>query len=1057
MVPANLTCPGAERNLIFSNTSVTEIVRLLNVAEDANAFTKLMGRPREGADLDIIGGLERAKVSSLTLPSVDLYWSLNSFWAPKKRAAEGKLTWMRGTTKHLAALNAVWVDLDHYRSLWKDSSADEIQSSILDALGSELKPNLFVSSGRGSYIVFLLENINHASVGKKAFWEAVQIWKRVSIALTRKLEQWGSDSAASTSPSGVLRFPNSINSKSGKMAEYRVLHEERFKLKDLEERLGAADRKLFRVGNERRAVKGIVKSKPLPAGLKKGSLGGLMKARMDDLELLKSSRNASGYDWRGIRNKFCFTYAQTKLQEINGSPIDMDELFAINDSFDSGCSKKAEEWEIRCVTRYRSYSLRNWKIIADLEITEEEMRRLGLKTLISRKVKNERRRLARNEGIDGRRERSAKRDEGVLAAVEKGAGTVEEVIVKTGLSRPSVYRALKGLGGRVVSISGRLAVGGLLGGVVVNASSLEKGVGGGTEFPARTALVLGLDNQVAEVGNEAGGKSKEKTGEKKFSRTIGAFERDWPTETRKTLVCVGESLIEGAWLLNGEGQKQLFSNERDDVLSCLLDPELRVVGMDLKAWLKEFHITDIKAELFDVRVAAFLVDSRIAQWGWKRMAARFFDEVGYEEAKEVLALAQGFEVEIAELGLGEVFAQEIAMLRTLDRIERRGIGIDGEALELTKTGIANRLQEIEEQVAAIAGAHVDMTKPQEVGSYLYDTLKLPVLVRTKNGKPSTDLRVVEELGHVDEKALLVSEFRRLHSALAGCIDPLLESGKGTDRISPTFNQAASLNGRLSAKNPNIQGIVSGGWIGQSVRGSFKAREGKMLVGFDLSQIEIRALAHLSGDEALMDLFRQGGDIYAQTAAKIKGVSVKQVSPMMRSWAKEILISCIYGMGAKALAVKLRSNVEEAKRFIEAFDAAFPRIKTWKQEVLAEVRQCGFVVLPNGVRRFFDRICSADWRDRFEAERQAINAVVQGTAAIWFKKMVAEIEQYEVCEITNLVHDEILMEVSSDRISDSIEAIRKTVAKIANEATIPLEAKIGVGRNWREVHYWGAPK
>lgn len=1005
-----------------------------------DVLAKVMGRPGAGAELDILGGCRREELPGLSLPPVDLYWSLNGFWKPKKPGKPGALTWMRGATKHLAALNALWVDLDYYRTEWHDKTREQFKQSVLDVLGPNMQPSIFAWSGRGAYIIYVLDPILHSEVGSFSFWQSARRWKAIAHKLTARLAEWGSDSAASISPSGVLRIPGSINAKSNSAVEYQILSDKQLNLETLES--GCSQWGGFKrpVGRSLRADKGIQQKRPIPKGLKKGSVAGLNQARLQDLDAILQDRNSMGYNWEGIRNKFCFTWAQMRLQSAGpAAHASVDDLLALNDSFESANSRSAEEWEIRCITRTRAYTLKNSKIIADLAISEDEMRRLGLKTLISKGIKNERRRGAARGGIDGRRERSRGRDEAVLDAVSKGSDSVATVMAATGLSRPSVYRALGALGTLVVSISGRLAVGG------------EVGVGGFVEQPTEEKRV----ELPARTGEDS---PKRKRREKRLD-PVQLNAESLEVVVRgcegRVLLCLGEDLVEGAWLVENQALRFFSAPDSLEVEGILADPQARVVGMDLKSWLKKLNLGhQAAADLFDLRVAASVLDARVAQWGWKRMASRFFDAVPDTESVAVWKLGTLFKDAIKEQGLQDVMAEEMRLALCLDRIERRGLGVDRLALEVSKASMLERMGAIEAKFARMVGGPVDLSNNRDVAELLFQKLELPVLKRTSKGRPSTDAGVLEELGHVDQAALLVTEFRKLYSAVFSCIEPLLVAANGGDRIHPSIHQGASINGRLSARNPNIQGVVSAGSIGNSVRSTFVAGEGKNLVGFDLSQIEVRALAHLSGDKDLIRFFWDGGDIYAMTAAKVKGVPVESVDSTLRTWAKEALIACIYGMGAKGLAAKLRASVEDAKNFIADFDAAFPGIKLWNESLLQQVRMDGFLVLPNGVRRYFDAILSTNWQERFEAERQAINAMVQGTAAIWFKKIALELDENESTHgLVNLVHDEGLMEVAAGGEDAAIEAIQQAISAASKELHVPLVAKVGTGRNWREVHLW----
>ena len=914
------------------------------------SLVKLQRRPSPAEELEIMGGCPRRNLGDYELPEVDLYWTLNDFWKPKRDPKPGKLQWIRGEGRHLNSLNAVWVDLDYHQTEWNSKSKEEVRKSILDALGKEMEPSVFAWSGRGAYIIYLLNPILHEDVGRIDFWKAVRRWRRIGQRLCKRLEGWGSDLAASCTPNGVLRAPGSINSKSMKPVEFEVINPTALELDGLEAGCNAWEfEKPF--GSAIRPGREIRVPKPIPPGLKKGSLVGLIECRYRDLETLRIDRNSRKYNWEGLRNKFAFTWAQMRLQSYAkgvGVPTD-DELLAINDSFASENCRSAASWEIRSVTRKKSYTLKNSRIIADLAITEEEMRRLRLSTLISKKVKLERRKAAQGGGEDGRAARSTRRDAAVLQAVEGGADSVAAVVLATGVSRAGVYRSLAALGGAVVSKSGRLT----RGAAVPGGAPLVIQVGGEDLSPENhtpTEMIVPL-----------GAGAKEPKGREAL--------KDLPSTTsilssmgfQKTIVVKGSSWREEFYLLDQGATSEYGQADLHRLTEALASPDWSIIGMDVRGWLRGVPVPlTCKARVVDLHLAASVVDARAAGWGIRRMARHFLADPMGVDAVDQVELGMFLVEKIKAMGLGSVYESELALGWDLYATEVRGLRLDKEALAASTTEVERRLATLQGWIDSEAGYHLDVGNASEVGRFLFGERGLPVLRRGKRGAPSTDSTVLEELAVVDQVAGFIAEARRLSSVRGECIAPLLSSVDRDGLIHPEFHQGLSVNGRFTTRNPNVQGIISSGKIGTDVRAAIVPRDGKVLLGFDLSQIEIRALAHLCGDTSLIALFwSESSDIYSQTAARILGIPVESVTSSQRTWAKEALIASIYGMGPAGLAAKLRCSVVQAKEFVRSFDNAFPGVNLWKDSLLQQARRDGFVTLPNGVRRFIDGLLCPD--------------------------------------------------------------------------------------------------
>lgn len=1068
---SNLIRCCLSRNNELNSIAVGSISNLLGV-DDAESLTKLMGRARTGIPLSILGGCQRKEIETNSLPGTDLYWSLNDFWKPKRSSQPGRLLWLRGETKHLSSVNALWVDLDYYRTPWGEKSKEQVKAAVLEALGDDMQPNIFAWSGRGAYIIYALDSIRCGELGKTEFWKQVRAWRECAFALTNRLKGWGSDTAASVSPCGVLRVPGSINSKSNQTVDYQILSDSKHSLETISGKIAKWGTLKRPVGQEIRPESGITQVRPIPDGLKHGSVAGLMKARFDDLNRILADRNERKYNWEGVRNKFCFIWSQTKLQHFakGVGTATLDELLALNDSFANGVGRAADEWEIRCITRTRAYTLRNSRIIADLAITEDEMRRLGLKTLINKKVKLERRRGGAGARPDGRVARSASRNDAVRQAVQEGAATVDEVVVATGLSRASVYRALEALAGVIVSISRRLAVGGgpSGGGVGSSRGLVQEGPeASGTEQSqqqndeAKTVLGNeGLPGVEAVDASQVLGENCEAK-----AKTLAA-PVDLPSELAltvppQTVIWCGTPGIDGFWEISSGEVVHRENTEIQSVRSRVVLPGWTVVGFDLRKgiWSPGFDRFGIKARIMDLRIAASLIDSRAAAWGWKRMAKHFLQAPSSIEELAIWQLGEFFESELKCQGLQALYEEELQVGWVLSEIETRGINVDLESLRHTSTSLHGRLDGLLTRIHQEAGERFDLSSPKVVANILYMKRGLPVLRRTAKGGPSTDSEVLKELALIDPLPGLIAEYRSLSASLDGCVIPVLDLAQEDEgRIHPLFHQGQSVNGRLSSSRPNIQGVTGAGEIGRTIREAFNAAPGHQLIGMDLSQVEIRALAEHSRDPELLRIFWDGGDVYTLLAGKVYGISPDDVSTTQRAWAKEAIIAYVYGMGPKGIAAKLRKPEAEARSFIADFQRAFPGVVRWKEQLLIQARIDGFVQLPNGTKRYVNGLLDKDWKSRFQAEREAVNSVIQGTAAIWFKKIVRCLaDQSPFVKVTNLVHDEVLAEFETTMAEASVNAFQAAVGWAGKGLHVPLVAKIGIGNSWHEVHRWKRPK
>jgi DNA polymerase-1 len=362
------------------------------------------------------------------------------------------------------------------------------------------------------------------------------------------------------------------------------------------------------------------------------------------------------------------------------------------------------------------------------------------------------------------------------------------------------------------------------------------------------------------------------------------------------------------------------------------------------------------------------------------------------------------------------------------------------------------LAAIEHQLYAAAGSEFNLNSTPQLRSMLFGTLQLPTLKKTKTG-PSTDVEVLEQLaamGH--EVPRLLMEYRELSKLKSTYVDALpTYINPETGRIHTSFNQVGAATGRLSSAEPNLQNIPVRTERGESIRRAFVAAPGHQLLVADYSQIELRLLAHLSGDPAFVEAFERGGDIHRQTAAVIFAVPQEQVTAEMRARAKTINFATIYGQGAAALARQLGITPDEAKAFIRHYFERFAGVRAWLDRTIAEARQKGYVETVFGRRRYITELKDKSFTVRAFGERTATNSPLQGSAADLIK--VAMIRLHAALRAERLgarlvlqVHDELVLEVPERESTLAMELVKRHMEGAA-KLRVPLVVSVGVGRDW----------
>ena len=399
---------------------------------------------------------------------------------------------------------------------------------------------------------------------------------------------------------------------------------------------------------------------------------------------------------------------------------------------------------------------------------------------------------------------------------------------------------------------------------------------------------------------------------------------------------------------------------------------------------------------------------------------------------------------------------EMPLLSVLSRIESNGVLIDTGMLSQQSLELASQIVSLEQAAHESAGHAFNLGSPKQLQTILYDQLKLPIRKKTPKGQPSTEESVLQELALEYPLPKLILDYRSLSKLKSTYTDKLpLQVNDKTGRVHTSYHQAVAATGRLSSSDPNLQNIPIRSEEGRKIRQAFIAPAGYKILAADYSQIELRIMAHLSGDAGLLKAFSAGEDIHKATAAEVFGVALEDVTTDLRRSAKAINFGLIYGMSAFGLAQQLGIDNSRAKSYIDLYFARYPGVKNYMDNIRAQAHEQGYVETLLGRRLYLPEIKSKNAARRQYAERTAINAPMQGTAADIIKLAMISTDQWLFkdkpdAKMIMQVHDELVFEVAEDQLENCSNAIRKLMCT-AIELNVPLLVDIGIGNNWDEAH------
>jgi len=447
-----------------------------------------------------------------------------------------------------------------------------------------------------------------------------------------------------------------------------------------------------------------------------------------------------------------------------------------------------------------------------------------------------------------------------------------------------------------------------------------------------------------------------------------------------------------------------------------------------------------------------------SQIGFDEVALDKAAEYAAEDADITLRLHQTLYPQVAaEAQLDHVYRDiEVPTSRVLRKMERNGVLIDSEKLRVQSNEIATRLVELEKQAYEFAGGEFNLGSPKQIGQIFFEKLELPVIKKTPSGAPSTDEEVLQKLAEDYPLPKVLLEHHGLSKLKSTYTDKLPRMiNATTGRVHTNYAQAVAVTGRLASNDPNLQNIPVRTGEGRRIREAFIAPPGHKLVSADYSQIELRIMAHISGDEALLRAFKQGEDIHRATAAEVFSVTPLEVSNDQRRIAKVINFGLIYGMSSFGLASNLGITRDAAKLYIDRYFARYPGVAAYMENTRTSAKMKGYVETVFGRRLWLPEINGGNGPRRQAAERAAINAPMQGTAADLIKMSMIAVQKWieESGIRTRMimqVHDELILEVPDDELSDVRKRLPELMCGVA-QLKVPLVAEVGAGANWEEAH------
>ncbi len=520
----------------------------------------------------------------------------------------------------------------------------------------------------------------------------------------------------------------------------------------------------------------------------------------------------------------------------------------------------------------------------------------------------------------------------------------------------------------------------------------------------------------------------------------------------------------------------------------LEDDAIKKIGQNLKYDLEVFanYQITLRGIEHDTMLASYILNSTASRHDMDSLAANYlnietihYEDVAGKGAKQIpfnqvsVEIAAPYAAEDADIvlklhrvlgdelnkleKLRQVYNEiEMPLLTVLARVERNGVVIDSDMLMQQAHELKIKMQEIEIEAHDLAGETFNIASPKQIQTILYDKMELPVLAKTPKGQPSTAEAVLQELAENYKLPKLILEHRGMSKLCSTYTEKLPQMvNPKTGRVHTSYHQAIAATGRLSSSNPNLQNIPIRTPEGRKIRQAFIAPKGYTMVAADYSQIELRIMAHLSGDKGLLSAFAKGQDIHKTTAAEVFSVPIDEVDNEQRRAAKAINFGLIYGMSAFGLAKQIGVGRSEAQEYVELYFSRYPGVKEFMDKTREQARQQGYVETVYHRRLYLPEINARNAARRQYAERTAINAPMQGTAADIIKLAMINIDEWLQSSAIDAkmimqVHDELVFEVATDELDVFMKEVNMRMST-NDRLSVPLEVDIGTGDNWDEAH------
>ena len=481
----------------------------------------------------------------------------------------------------------------------------------------------------------------------------------------------------------------------------------------------------------------------------------------------------------------------------------------------------------------------------------------------------------------------------------------------------------------------------------------------------------------------------------------------------------------------------------------LINPDMKH-GMD--------YLSEIYLNYTPISIESLIGKKGKNQGNLRSVSLKQQTDYAAEDADVTFQLYEIFEQKLKEENIENLFYRiEMPLMKVLAKMELVGISLDKECLKKESLELENDLKNLEKKIFEFSEEEFNLNSPKQLGEILFEKLKLDAKAKkTKTGQYSTSEEVLQKLESKHEIIKHILEYRTYQKLKSTYVDALpMQVNEKTGRIHTNFMQTVAATGRLSSVNPNLQNIPIRTLRGQQVRAAFIASEGKKIISADYSQIELRLIAEISGEKNMIEAFQKGEDIHASTAAKLFNIPLNAVTKLQRSQAKTVNFGIIYGVSSFGLSEQTGLSRTEAKQMIDAYFETYPRLKEYMNEQIMTARKNGYVETILGRKRYLKDINSANFVVKGHAERNAINAPIQGSAADIIKLAMINIDrelenQKMETKMLLQVHDELIFETSIDEI-ETAKILIKTQMETAYATQVPLLTEVGVADNWLDAH------